>query len=438
MTRTDISRRRFIRQGAAALTVGVVGNSIVVPAARAAGADDFGPLQSPDSNGLRLPTGFTSRIVAQSGSLVGTTGHTWHGAPDGGATFSTGDGGWIYVSNAESFPGTSGVGAIRFASDGAIIDAYSILTGTWRNCAGGVTPWNTWLSCEEISFGRVYECDPFTPGSQGTVLPALGVFNHEAAVVDPINQQLYLSEDQSDSLLYRFTPSTYPDLSTGILEAAEILDPLGEGPIAPGQVRGLDWHVVPDPSGVTAATRAQVPAATPFDGGEGLWYEAGNVFLTTKGDNRVWRIDTSTNEIAILYDFATTTPNSLSGVDNVFASPTGDVFVAEDGGNMEIVALTPTGQVKPIVEITGVLGSEVTGPALSPDGSRLYFSSQRSPGTTYEVTGPFIGAAPVPAVGALGQVALLAAAGLAGLRAIRGGRDAAPDGAQARLGQSDD
>lgn len=198
-------------------------------------------------------------------------------------------------------------------------------------------------------------------------------------------------------------------------------------------MRDLAWHVVPDPSGVTAATRAQVPAATPFDGGEGLWYEAGDVFLTTKGDNRVWRIDTSTNQIAILYDFATAPTNSLSGVDNVFASPTGDVFVAEDGGNMEIVALTPTGQVKPIVEITGVLGSEVTGPALSPDGSRLYFSSQRSPGTTYEVTGPFLGAAPVPAVGALGQVALLAAAGLAGLRAIRRGNDSASDGKQAQV-----
>jgi len=140
MTHTELSRRGFIRQSAAALTVGVVGNSIVVPAARAAGADDFGPLQSPDSNGLRLPAGFTSRIVAQSGSFVGTTGHTWHGAPDGGATFSTGDVGWIYVSNAEAFPGASRVGAIRFASGGAIIDAYSILTGTWRNCAGGVTP----------------------------------------------------------------------------------------------------------------------------------------------------------------------------------------------------------------------------------------------------------------------------------------------------------
>lgn len=423
--KTEISRRRFLRQGAAALGVGVVGNSIAVPAAHAAGADDFGPLQSPDSNGLRLPAGFTSRVVAQSGVLVGTTGHTWHGAPDGGATFSTEDGGWIYVSNAEAFPGASGVGAIRFASNGAIVDAYSILTGTFRNCAGGVTPWNTWLSCEEISFGRVYECDPFTPGSEGTVLPALGVFNHEAAVVDPVNEQLYLSEDRSDSLLYRFTPTNYPDLSTGTLEAAEILDPLGEGPITPGQARELVWHIVPDPSGTVAATRAQVPAATRFNGGEGLWYEEGDVFLTTKGDDRVWRIDTSTNDIAILYDFSTATMNSLSGVDNVFASPTGDVFVAEDGGNMEIVALTPTGQVKPIVEITGVLGSEVTGPALSPDGSRLYFSSQRSPGTTYEVTGPFLGAAPVPALGALGQVALLAAAGLAGLRAIRRQHDSA-------------
>ena len=414
-----VTRRKVLRAGALAITAGV--GALSKSNVARASVEGFGPLLPADENGLRLPEGFSSRIVAQSGSEVGTTGHVWHAAPDGGATFATGDGGWLYVSNAEGFPGSSGVGVIRFASDGSIADAYSILTGTWRNCAGGTTPWGTWLSCEEISAGRVYECDPYSPGSQGIVRPALGVFNHEAAVVDPIGGHVYLSEDRSNGLLYRFTPNSYPDLSSGILEAAEILDPLGQGSIAPGEVRPLDWHQVPDPSGASSSTRHQVPAATSFNGGEGLWYEGGSVILGTKGDNRVWRIDLGRQEIEIVYDFATAPSAPLTGVDNVLATSAGDIFVAEDGGDMQIVAITPSGEVNPFIEISGVSGSEVTGPALSPDGTRMYFSSQRNPGTTYEVAGDFLGATPVPFLGLWGQVSLLAAAALVARRSASPG-----------------
>ena len=86
----------------------------------------------------------------------------------------------------------------------------------------------------------------------------------------------------------------------------------------------------------------------------------------------------------------------LEDPDNVFAGPNGDVYVAEDDGNLQIVALTPSGNVVPIVQVTGQTGTEITGPALDPSGTRLYFSSQRGPaaggrawGLTFEVTGPF-------------------------------------------------
>ena len=88
-----------------------------------------------------------------------------------------------------------------------------------------------------------------------------------------------------------------------------------------------------------------------------------------------------------------------------------------------IVAITPLGSVVPVLELTGVSSSEITGPALSPDGTRLYFSSQRNPGTTYEVTGPF--APPisaVPSIGGLGQALVAAALGAAGANILRGGR----------------
>ena len=90
----------------------------------------------------------------------------------------------------------------------------------------------------------------------------------------------------------------------------------------------------------------------------------------------------------MLYDESTSPTPVLNGVDNVTVARSGDVFVAEDGGNMELVLLSAEGDVAPFLRVS-VTGSELTGPAFSPDGRRLYFSSQRNPGRTYEVSGPF-------------------------------------------------
>jgi secreted PhoX family phosphatase len=420
-----LARRQLLQRGAfGALGLSVFSGRTAIAAGGAQSpADGFGPLQPADANGLQLPLGFASRVVATSGQAVPGTNFVWHTDPDGGATFAAGDGGWVYVSNAERLQG--GTNAIRFAADGTITNAYRILNGTVGNCAGGPTPWGTWLSCEETPFGRVHECDPLTPNSQGIARPRLGVFQHEAAAVDPVGRAVYLTEDREDGLLYRFIPTNYPDLANGILQAARIDDPLGQGPIQPGQVRPLTWFLVPDPTlQFFIPTRFQVPQATRFDGGEGCWYEAGSVHITTKGNNRVWRIDVANQTIQIVYDLATSANPQLSGVDNVFVTPRGDVLVAEDGGNMEIVALTGSGQVQPVVRLLGVSGSEITGPALTPDGTRLYFSSQRNPGRTYEVSGPWLGLTSVAVPASSGLSAAVTAAALAGAGALLLRRDA--------------
>jgi secreted PhoX family phosphatase len=412
---TNLSRRGFLR-GAGAL--GVCGIAALAAPQRAQAAYSciagLGPLQSADANGLMLPAGFTSRVVARTGQNVSGTSHSWHTAPDGGATFPAPGGGWIYVSNSEVGGNSGGVGAIRFDPAGVIVGAYSILSGTNINCAGGPTPWGTWLSCEEIAAGRVWECDPYTPGSTGVVRPALGSFQHEAAAVATSVQRVFLTEDRLDGLFYRFTPTSYPSLAAGTLAAMQIL---GAGAIQPGQVRSVAWHTIPNPnpSGSQTHTRYQVPLATPFNGGEGCWYRNGVVTFSTKGDNRIWQLDLAANTISILYDFATSGNPVLSGADNVYTTTCGDVFVAEDPGNLEIIAITPTGVASPIVRLTGVSGTEITGPALSPDGRRLYFSSQRNPGVTYEVTGPFAAPA-VPSLGGPWGLFLLGALGAAALR----------------------
>ncbi|HEX4902119.1 MAG TPA: alkaline phosphatase PhoX [Acidimicrobiales bacterium] len=412
-----MDRRRFLLLSLAASGSLTLGRGVLAPvfAAPAQPADSpYGPLGAADANGLRLPDGFSSRIVRQWNQPIEGTTQLPMPFPDGAATFPTGDGGWILVSNSENpppvdqlaplaLPGLGGVQGIRFAADGSITDAYPILTGSRSNCAGGVTPWGTWLSCEEVDdptdptrSGRVYECDP-TGATPARELPALGYFKHENATVDPEREQVYLSEDLGDGLFYRFTPTAYPDLSAGLLEAAAVAD---DGSVT--------WLPIPDPT-CTQGTpcRQQAPGATAFASGEGCAYDAGLVFLTTKGDDRVWVYDVGAGRMEVLYDAADFDDPVLTGVDHLIVQPgTGNLLVAEDGGDMQVVMIRRDDfAVFPVLQMTGpqhgqqlpgALGqipiySEVSGLAFSPDGTRLYCNSQRGlvGGITYEVQGPW-------------------------------------------------
>ncbi|THV28954.1 alkaline phosphatase PhoX [Glycomyces paridis] len=381
MQRRNVMRAAVAGAGSVALGFTMTRPSFAYPALP--GPSPYGALQASDARGIRLPAGFTSRIVARSSQTVAGTSYTWHGAPDGGACFADGDG-WIYVSNSEVSSG-GGAGALRFDAGGTVVDAYRILDGTRTNCAGGATPWDTWLSCEEVDRGYVYETDPH--GEDAAVRrDAMGRFKHEAAAADADHGVLYLTEDVSDGAFYRFRPTTWGDLATGTLE---VLTETGGA---------LAWAAVPDPDGSPTATRNQVANAKRFNGGEGCHYTDGICFFTTKGDNKVWAYDADANTLATVYD-DNVSGAPLTGVDNITgANGSGDLYVAEDGGDMEICIITPDDVVAPFLRVTGQSASEITGPAFNPAGDRLYFSSQRgtsgssSGGITYEVTGPFRGA----------------------------------------------
>jgi Bacterial protein of unknown function (DUF839) len=303
-------------------------------------------------------------------------------------------------------------------------------------------PWGTWLSCEEHESGLVWECDP-----AGLLVarprPALGVFNHEAAAVEPVGRQLYLTEDQGDGGFYRFTPAAYPDLSEGLLEVAVVAD---------GRV---GWRKVPNPTPTPfeTPTREQVPEMTRFDGGEGIWHDGGILYFTTKGDKRVWAYDAGSGTLEIVFDRAAAPDSSLDAVDNVTVSAAGEIFVCEDGGNMEIGLITARPEaagsagcagsgiceVSPFLRFTGAahpvsgeFKSEVCGVVFDPSGTRLYCTSQRAhppsadapgPGAVYEISGPFrqpVGAAARspfgPPAGERRRRGPLGSAGLGGLR----------------------
>lgn len=402
---------------------------------------DIGPLLPADANGVQLPAGFSSRVIAVFGQppLASDPTFLWHSDPDGAGTFRTEDGGWIVVSNSEArdatttaagalpivLPGTDretveattgffgGVSALRFDADGNLVDAYAVQRGTTTNCSGGATPWGTWINGEEIADGYMFECSPLRDGGEAVRLDRFGRKAHEMVAIHVAGRAIYHTEDLGgNERFYRnlYTEAEWPSggrpdlVNGGRLQAMAVdagLEAARQGPVP---VRWVDCINDGRPQ-----RDVYLPETTIFEGNEGVWELNGLIYFSTKGDDNIWVYDTVGNTVESIYDPARAVPGSpfepaeppMGGVDNIVMTLDGEMIVVEDGGDMRAMVLLPDGSTIPLLRLPGDPNvTEVTGPTFSPDGRRLYVANQRAlpmgipaafrtGGVVYEITLPF-------------------------------------------------
>jgi secreted PhoX family phosphatase len=408
----------------------------------------YGPLVDDPKGLLSLPAGFTYSIVAQSGVTKLETGEPTPSDPDGTVSFvRKGGNGDVLVNNHEvsgsepylvphvpgfvyddkAFGGTTN---IEVDKDGNRVREYVSLAGTDNNCAGGRSPWDTWLTCEETEaikgkpHGYVFEVDPYDQDANRDPKPikALGRFAHESVVVDPRRHTIYLTEDagRPNGLLYRWTPPADAlPLRRGSLRA--LADDAGEldamkaftegGSFVPdlsvatepGTTYKVQWVPVPDRDAKTISTRNQFAEITRSRKLEGMWWaDEGAYFVasfarTSDGsaaqhDGQVWFIDPEEQTIELKLHFAYTPndqDNDPDGPDNITVSAFGGLILAEDGdGVNHLLGSTDDGEVFVIARNDHPENSEFAGPNFSHDKKTL-FANVQSPGFVYAIRGPF-------------------------------------------------
>ena len=396
----------------------------------------------PDPAGLLdLPPGFSYRIISALGDRM-DDGEAVPDRADGMGAFAGRGGQIILVRNHELKAGDSALGGEaydRWRGGGALAGGtttlvydpgagrvrkqYRSLAGTIRNCAGGVTPWRSWLTCEEdvssagSALGRdhgwVFEVPADLNGRARPVpLKGLGRFNHEAAAVDPANGIVYLTEDRPESLFYRFLPNRRGELTAGgRLQALALDGPTdtrnwNEIALTPATRNAARWIDLTgtDSSGDDLRHRGARLGAAVFARGEGIHMGAGEVYFacTSGGKARLGQImryrpspfEGSSNERdrpgTLDLFFESHSADQFNFGDNLTVGPRGHLFVCEDQYtpvvDNHIRGITPDGLAYPFARLR--MQTELAGACFSPDGSTLFVNAY-SPTRTLAIIGPF-------------------------------------------------
>lgn len=459
-----ISRRRFLRQ-TAAVTAGFAGLRSFVLAGPPAGLRDvarrtgrFGPLVADPRGMFDLPDGFTYRVIARFGATM-DDGYVVPHRPDGMAAFPGPNGLTLLVINHEVTPRRSaeesafgkdfhlargrlrpedvfdygrdfhpaGGGTTTLVYDTArqeVVRHFLSLAGTLRNCAGGPTPWNSWLTCEEIvtepdetfarSHGWVFEVPATAEPALARPEPikAMGRFEHEAVALDESSGALYLTEDKSDGLLYRFLPNEPRNLHAGgRLQALAVRDRPGLDTrnwngrtVAMNDPLPVEWVDMEDVEAPRDDLRFRgfTQGAARFARGEGMWYGNDTVyFACTNGGparlGQIWAYTPSPAEgtagesewpgtLALFVE--SDDASVLENADNLTVAPWGDLFVCEDGSDVQyLIGVMPDGETYAFGR-NALDTSELAGACFSPDGSTLFLNIQHA-GLSLAITGPW-------------------------------------------------
>lgn len=437
-----LNRRNFIGATGAAfsglLLNGCTGRSAPLTSAPSSFAD-YGPLVPDPAGMLDLPRGFSYRLLSSLGNAM-TDGCTVPDKADGMGCFSLGNDEIVLIRNHELVPAddAGGVLAKGFGTrDGAIVpggttsivlDATTLevkrefrsLAGTIRNCSGGITPWGSWLTCEEAptgpgqrfgeglaeNHGWVFEVPANATGLIDAVpLKAMGRFNHEAACVDPRTGIVYLSEDRDDGVLYRFVPTTPGRLGDGGLLQAMVVEGLSDtrnwtsADMAVGSrhtVRWIDCDDVESPND-DLRSRAAAKGAAVVARGEGIHTGTDEIFVcsTNGGQRKLGQIlrlvpGTGGEPDQIELFFESQSKDQFNYGDNLTVGPNGHLIVCEDQYT-EVVdnhlrGITPDGRAYTLGRLR--MQTELAGGCFSPDG-KWFFVNAYSPTRTLAITGPW-------------------------------------------------
>ena len=419
--------------------------------AAAASRAGYGPLVPDPAGLLDLPEGFRYKVLSRQGDPLRSGEGLVPSNHDGMAAFAGRRGRVHLVRNHENratgkigVPTVEGLtydpaakgGCTALELDGRnnVLGERVAIAGTAVNCAGGPTPWGTWLTCEETEdragtagytkdHGWIFEVDGADPHRTGAVpLTAMGRFQHEAIAVDPHNGIVYETEDAFQrpfGLFYRFLPRK-PLGGTGSLRAGGALEAM-RVPGVPdlsaiqetgASFGGVEWVPVPDPQAAETPIRLQdfgprgVTHAQKLEGcywGGRAVYFVSSFARATDGSagthfGQVWKYEPHRRRLTLVVVFGPSTDIRLPGEspDNICLAADGGLMVCEDGGGEQhVYGLTPRGEVYAMARGAQNIGTpedpewgEFAGVTFSPDRQTMYVNCY-TPGTTFAVTGPW-------------------------------------------------
>ncbi|MEV8290392.1 alkaline phosphatase PhoX [Streptomyces niveus] len=449
------TRRQVLATGASVAGIAFTGAVSELFAGTAAaqemGRSGYGPLV-PDPDGLLdLPKGFRYRVLSRTGDELRSGEGEVPSNPDGMAAFAGRRGRVHLVRNHENRAtasigvptvdgltydpmGKGGCTALELDGRNNVVGERVAIAGTAVNCAGGPTPWGTWLTCEETEdkagtngytkdHGFIFEVDGADPHRTGAVpLKAMGRFQHEAIAIDPRTGVVYETEDAFDrpfGLFYRFLPEK-PLGGLGSLRAGGTLEAMrvpGVPDLSVVQEPGasfdrVEWVPVPDTQAKETPIRLQdfgkkgITHAQKLEGcywGDRSVYFVSSFAKSAEGSaadhyGQVWKYEPQRRRLTLVIAFGPDTDIQLPGEspDNICLAPSGGLMVCEDGGGAQhVYGLTRHGELYEMARGAQNIGTpeepewgEFAGVTFAPDGDTMYVNCY-TPGTTFAVTGPW-------------------------------------------------